>query len=68
VSDFDKYRRRAIRMKRLEVVLDKAKDVFACVNLQKGSVIIQQALIELERAVRHVDQLPPPHQDDKEPS
>ena len=55
-------------MKRLEVVLDKAKDVFVCVNLQKGSVIIQQALIELERAVRYVDQLPPPHQDDKEPS
>lgn len=55
-------------MKRLEVVLDKAKDVFACVRANKGSIIIQQALLELEKAARLVDQLPPPHQDDKDPA
>jgi len=66
-SDFEKYRRRADRMKRLEVVQERAKTMFAIVTAGKGSDQIWLAMAELKQAVALVDQLPPPPKEDLPP-
>lgn len=63
-ADFEKYRRRAERMKRLENVMDKAKNLFAMVNAGKSQEHLWIAMSELKLAVSLVDQLPPPPKDD----
>lgn len=51
-------------MKRLENVMDKAKNLFAMVNAGKSQEHLWIAMSELKLAVSLVDQLPPPPKDD----
>ena len=51
-------------MKRLEAVLERAKNLFAAATAGKSSEQIWVAMSELKLAVSLVDQLPPPPKED----
>lgn len=61
VSDFLTYQRRAQRMKKLEQVLDRARDVFAASQGGKPADAVWMALAKLREAIVEADKTPPPH-------
>ena len=63
-SDFEKYRQRAERMKKLETVLERAKDMFNAAQIGGQSDKVWLAMAKLREAVTEVDRLPPPHRND----
>jgi len=65
MSDFAKYRARAERMKRLEIVLECAKNVFAAAQVGGGSTEkVWLAMAKLREAVANVDKTTPPSLND----
>ena len=63
MSDFQSYRRRAERMKLLEEVLERAKDVFAASAVHGKTENVWLALAKLREAVARCDELPPVGED-----
>ena len=63
MSDFLKYKQRAERMKKLEVVLDRAKDMFNAAQVGGSTEKVWLAMAKLKEAVMDVDKIPPPHLD-----
>lgn len=59
-SDFEAYRKRAERMKRLEIVLERAKDMFNAAQIGGSTDKVWLAMAKLREAVTDVDKLPPP--------
>lgn len=58
-SDFEAYRKRAERMKRLEIVLERAKDMFNAAQIGGSTDKVWLAMAKLREAVTEVDKLPP---------
>lgn len=63
--DFEKYRRRRERMKRLELVYRKAQALFDAAQAGKPTEHVWNAMTKLKTAVALVDQLPPPPKSDE---
>jgi hypothetical protein len=59
-ADFETYRKRAERMKKLEVVLERAKDMFNAAVVGGSTDKVWLAMAKLKEAVSDVDKLPPP--------
>lgn len=62
-SDFEKYRKRAERLKKLEIVLERAKDMFNAAQVGGSTDRVWNAMAKLREAVTEVDRLPPPPKD-----
>lgn len=59
-ADFETYRKRAERMKKLEIVLERAKDMFNAAVVGGSTDQVWLAMAKLKEAVSAVDKLPPP--------
>lgn len=60
VYSFSSYQKRAQRMKKLEQVLDKSKEVCAAFRPGNSQAVVK-AIKELKELIEQADKLPPPH-------
>lgn len=68
VSDFGAYMKRAKRMEKLELVLERAKELFAAAQHGQPTERVWLAMAKLREAVAEADRTPPPHHSTKDPT